>query len=80
MPVALTDHVDRNREQNLLRGRVGKIHAWVLHPDESSDWAEGGRILQHLPLAIFVQFGHATWAPPGLSTPGLYPIVPTSAD
>jgi len=30
MPVALTDHIDRSPEKQLLRGRVGYIHSWVL--------------------------------------------------
>ena len=34
MPVALTDHIDRSRDKNLLRGRRGYIHSWVLHSEE----------------------------------------------
>ena len=29
MPVALTDHIDRSPEKQLLRGKVGYIHSWV---------------------------------------------------
>ena len=36
MPVALTDHVDRNPDVSLLRGRIGYIHGWVLADAEDS--------------------------------------------
>ncbi len=34
MPVALTDHIDRNPEKQLLRGKIGYVHSWVLHAEE----------------------------------------------
>ena len=29
MPVALTDHIDRNPQKQLLRGKIGHIHSWI---------------------------------------------------
>ena len=55
MPVALTDHVDRNPDVQLLRGKNGFIHSWVLHGDETSEIENGVRILQKLPLVVFVK-------------------------
>ena len=80
MPVALTDHVDRSPEKNLLRGRVGRNHSWVLHSDEHSEWEGQSRILEQLPLAVLVAFDKAAWTLPGLDVQGLYPIVPKSSD
>ena len=36
MPVALTDHIDRNPEKNLLRGRIGHIISWALDENKGS--------------------------------------------
>ena len=47
MPAALTDHIDRNPEKNLLRGKVGYIHSWVLDDSESSKTRDGVRILEN---------------------------------
>ena len=74
MPVALTDHIDRNPEKQLLRGKVGYIHSWILHRDESSTYVDGQRILQKLPLVVFVKFPGPSWKLPSLKEPGLYPI------
>ena len=49
MPVVLTDHLDRNPEENLLRGSRGRLHSWKLHDDEASVYHENHRVLQHLP-------------------------------
>ena len=76
MPVALTDHIDRSPEKQLLRGKVGYIHSWVLHGDEASVPENGRRVLQNLPLVVFVKFPGATWKLPSLEEPGLYPIKP----
>ena len=56
-----------------------KIHSWVLDPKERSVYEEGERILQKLPLVVFVQFftkegKELPWTLPGLSVKGLYPI------
>ena len=40
MPVALTDHIDRNPKKLLLRGKVGYVHSWVEHPEEDSTFKE----------------------------------------
>ena len=34
LPVALTDHIDRSSGKHLLRGTVGKIHSWSIHPED----------------------------------------------
>ena len=34
LPVALTDHIDRNPDKRLLRGKVGHIHSWILHSSD----------------------------------------------
>ena len=44
LPVALTDHLDRNPEKNLLRGRIGYIDSWVLAVSEDTCFEEGRRI------------------------------------
>ena len=36
MPVALTEHIDRHPEKQLLLGRIGYVHSWVLHSEEGS--------------------------------------------
>ena len=41
MPVALTDHVDRNPQKNLLRGRIGYIDTWVVPDDDHSVFSDG---------------------------------------
>ena len=76
MPVALTDHIDRNPAIQLLRGKVGYIHSWVLHGEETSVCASGSRILDKLPLVVFVKFPGCTWTMPGMTEEGVYPIRP----
>ena len=61
MPVALTDHLDRNPEKQLLRGKIGHIHSWVLHSDETSHFKDGVRVLDKLPKVIFVKYSDAEW-------------------
>ena len=68
MPVALADHLDRAPDKQLLRGTVGFVDSWVLHPDERSTPTPPGvpRLLTHRPLAVFVRFrsgASATAAP-----------------
>ena len=80
MPVALTDHIDRNAEKQLLRGKVGEIHSWVLDEKETSMFENGVRVLRKLPKVVFVKFRNADatdvgWKLPGLEEHGLYPIV-----
>ena len=45
MPVAMTDHIDRSPDKQILRGRVGVVHSWVLDPAEDSVARNGVRIL-----------------------------------
>ena len=81
MPVALTDHIDRSIDKQLLRGKVGKIHSWILGESETSAFEDGVRILKKLPKMVLVKFtkpdgSDVDWKLPGLEENGLYPIVP----
>ena len=80
MPVALTDHIDRSPDKQLLRGRVGEIHSWILGDGEGSIFEGGVRVLSKLPKLVLVRFRKANgeavdWCLPGLE-PGIYPITP----
>ena len=71
MPVALTDHIDRSPDKQLLRGKVGELHSWVLHAQETSRFEDGVRVLRKLPEVIFVKFRNpdgtdVAWKLPGL--------------
>ena len=69
MPVALTDHIDRNPDVQLLRGKIGFIHSWVLHgDDEASATENSARVLQNLPLAVLVRYRCEKWQLPGLKS------------
>ena len=81
MPVALTEHLDRSTDKQLLRGKVGYVHSWVLHAEETSVFEGGVRVLKKLPVVVFVKFydsegDDVAWTLKGLNEPGLYPIVP----
>lgn len=78
MPVALTDHVDRKKERPLLRGRIGTLDSWILHPEEQSVFQNGVRILDNMPQAVIIHFPRETWKLPSLPRPGLYPLKPTT--
>ena len=92
MPVALTDHIDRNEEKNLLRGRVGHVHSWICDGvGEDDQITRGGEtILKKTPKIIFVLFDEGEdekgerkpckWTIDGLCTPGLYPVTPQKKD
>ena len=71
--VALADHIDRNPEKNLLRGRVGRIHSWILNEGEESEEEGCDRWLKRPPKVVFVKFADATWRVKGLS-PGVYRV------
>ena len=79
MPVALTDHIDRNPEKQLLRGKIGHVHSWVVKAEDTSEFSNGVRILDKLPKAVFVKFANVAWTLPGLTEPGLCPIWPKKA-
>ena len=72
--MALTDHLDRSPDKKLLRGRIGRIHSWVLPRDEPSRVEDGERVLHKLPVVVFIKFDDAEWILDGLSEPGLYPV------
>ena len=87
MPVMLKDHVDRNPEKMLLRGRIGCIQSWELADDESSAANGPRRVLQKLPKTVYVQFYEEvkgklvlpTWRVGSLE-PGVYPVTPGRAE
>ena len=74
LPVALTDHIDRNPEKQLLRGKIGRIHSWKVSVTEASVWEDDVRILQELPEVVYVKFEGCTWHIDGTPEPGIYPI------
>ena len=88
MPVALADHIDRNPEKNLLRGRIGHIISWTLDEREDSVFHDNKRILRYLPAVVLVQFTErvrvndewvekpCNWTVDGIDRPGVYPIFP----
>ena len=41
MPVAMTDHIDRNIDKRILRGRVVYVHSWVLADEEKRVFENG---------------------------------------
>ena len=62
LPVTLVDHLDRNPEKQLLRGKVGRIHSWV--NDEAETIAPDGSAsmtLSHVPQCVFVDFRTKAW-------------------
>ena len=79
LPVVLVDHLDRNPEKQLLRGKEGHIHSWVNHPEEKStnDANSEAKILSHVPLCVFVDFHTEAWEIPGAPGPGIYPVFQT---
>jgi hypothetical protein len=79
MPMSLTDHIDRNPKKQLLRGKIGYLHSWVVQSSDCSEFSEGVRILEKLPKVVFMKYDDAEWTLPGLSEKGLYPIVPKKA-
>ena len=65
--VALTDHIDRSPDKQLLRGQVGVVHSWV--------WEENAP----RPSVVYVKFEGAAWKLDGITEAGVYPIVPQNA-
>jgi hypothetical protein len=59
LPVALTEHIDRAEDKQLLRGKTGIVHSWV--------WPEG----QARPSIVYVEFEGAEWQLEGLEEPGV---------
>ena len=88
MPVALTDHLDRNPKKNLLKGRVGYIDSWVESEKEVSAFDHEKRLLRHVPRIVFVLFCISVWDArkrcnveqpcqwtiPGVDRAGIYPV------
>ncbi len=74
LPVALTDHLDRNPQKQLLRGKLGVIHSWKCSATEDSVWEEDVRILHEFPDVVYVKFPNCTWHIEGTPEQGIYPI------
>ena len=74
LPVALTDHLDRNPEKQLLRGKIGKIHSWKVSATEESVWENDVRILHEMPEVVFVKYEGCKWQIEGTDEPGIYPV------
>jgi hypothetical protein len=74
LPVALTDHIDRSPDKQLLRGKLGVIHSWKVSATEESVWEDGVRILQELPEVVYIKFENCEWQIEGAPGPGIYPI------
>ena len=74
MPVFLTQHVDRDPERNLLKGRRGVVEDWVLDKEEvQGDPSAKEVVLTRPPVCVILFFPGATWQLPGLE-PGRYPV------
>ena len=88
LPVAMTDHIDRNPEKNLLKGRVCYVDSWILDDHEDSVFENGRRILRRAPKAVLVQYYDVvernkvlveepcSWIIDGINRPGVYPVRP----
>lgn len=63
MPVSLTDHIDRNPEKNLLRGRTGHIYSWILHDDDLVETYPSSVILAKQLKVVFIKFPNASHPP-----------------
>ena len=50
MPMALTDHLDRSPDKQVLRGKICYLHSWAVHKEEKSTYANGARVLDKLPV------------------------------
>ena len=79
MPIVLLDHVDRSPSRQLLRGKQGRVHSWVLHPDEPCLGNAAEVVLQKIPVVVYVQFDDVSWQIPGTPTSGIYPMTPTTS-
>ena len=78
LPVMLVDHLDRNPEKQLLRGKEGHVHSWIEHSDENTTSSDGEeRLLSHVPLCVLVDFHTNAWTLPGAPGPGIYPVFKT---
>ena len=65
MPMALTDHIDRNPDKQLLRGKIGILHSWVLEDGDNIEYCNGKGITSKIPRVVFLKFREATWTLPG---------------
>ena len=61
----------------VLKGKVGKVHSWILGDEEKSTVQEQDRVLTKLPKAVIVHFHGEDWHIKGMEEPGMYPIRPT---
>ena len=94
LPMMLTEHLDRNPEKSLLKGRIGYVKRWVLDDREDSEFVDNARYLRYPPKALFLQFTEwvyddknnekvevlCSWVIDGIGEPGVYPIKPCARD
>eukprot|EP00959_Pyramimonas_sp_CCMP1952_P031075 651574-Pyramimonas_sp.AAC.1 len=88
MPVALTDHICRSDDKNLLRGRAGRAQSWICDGNGDNDQVTRGgeTIVKKTPNMIFVLFDDGDdgrggrkpckWTIEGLRSPGLHLVIP----
>ena len=81
--VCRTDHIDRNPDKNLLRGRKGRVVGWELDEREPVQEATGDVILHYLPKVVYVEFMNPNdskpkWKLPGCTRRGVYPVAHTN--
>ena len=89
MPVALTDHIDRNPDKCLLRGKIGFVHSWIADTEDSDPGELAKKVWSKPPKVVFVQFFEedengnvkpASWRIDGTEANGVYPITPVKKD
>ena len=76
MPVAATDHLDRNR--GILRGCCGEVVGWVWAPKAIEGASqEATEIWNELPACILIRFKTKnTWRVEGLDEDNVFPVAP----
>ena len=79
LQVMFVDHLVRNPEKQLLRGKVGRIHSWVNDEAETTvlDGSEA-TTLSHVPACVFVDFKTKACTIPGAPGPGIYLLFRTA--
>eukprot|EP00973_Karenia_brevis_P060436 8408583-Karenia_brevis.AAC.1 len=66
LPIRFTDSI--SKEYELYRGRTGTLHGWTEDP-EAQDWEENGeRVMDKLPLVLYVDFPGTDIIIDGLAT------------
>ena len=88
LPMMLTEHLDRNPDKSLLKGRIGYLKRWALDDSEDSEFQDNARYPRYPPKVAFLQFTDwvdegstkvetsCSWIIAGVGEPGVYPIKP----